>query len=164
MTRIAFALILCAALPATAQELRFDPAPLAACLADGGGRDCIGAAAETCMAATEGGYSTAGMVGCLAAEHDWWDDALNAAYRDLRAREQAIDARPEPQPGAGPRPSGADAIRDVQRAWIAWRDATCRYEHMQWWGGTGAAVAANACLLQRTAEQTLMLKGYLADG
>jgi len=169
-----------AAAPAAAQEgLRFDAAPLLACLAaagpgagdaakgdgaatDGAARACIGLAAEACMAATEGGWSTIGMVGCVSAEHDWWDADLNTTYRDLRARERQGDADWPQTPGILPRPSGADALRDMQRAWIAWRDATCLYEELDWWGGTGAALIGASCRLQLTAEQALRLRGYLA--
>lgn len=157
----------CAALaapPAAAfDRLVFDAAPLVACLAAGGGRDCIGAAADPCMEATEGGFSTFGMVGCLSAEVDWWDGDLNATYRRLRELERAGDAEWDANPmGLLPRPSGADGLRDMQRAWIAFRDTTCSYEALDWWGGTGASLIGVTCHLQMTAEQALRLRGYLA--
>jgi len=168
MNRTALALLLAlAAGPAAAKDdngLRFDPSHAQNCLADGGWRDCIGVAAQRCMEFTEGGYSTQGMSGCLAAEHAWWDGELNALYQELRARERAGDADWQPIPGMLPRPSGADALRDMQRAWIVFRDATCRYEELQWWGGTGASGAMNGCLMRVTAEQVLALRGYLAEG
>jgi uncharacterized protein YecT (DUF1311 family) len=159
-------LALCLALPgaASAQELDFDARLIQSCLDRGQGRACIGVAAEACMAATPGGFSTVGMGGCTRAEEDWWDAQLNAAYQTLRARERAADADWRPIPGMAPRPSGADVLRDMQRAWIGWRDATCLYEEFQWWGGTGASLAGAACRMRLTGEQALTLRGYLADG
>lgn len=115
------------------------------------------------MEETEGGYTTPGMAGCLDAEREYWDGELNAAYGELRARAQQFDADP-PIEGLPPRPSSVDALRDMQRAWIAFRDASCRYEQLQWWGGTGASGAYTGCLMRLTGEQALTLRSYLAEG
>lgn len=164
MRNLAIALTLAAA-PAVAQDgLVFDPAPLAACVEGNGGLDCLWIAANACIAATPGGNSTAGMIGCAAAERDWWDADLNASYQRLRQGERFTDETWTNPPGMIPRPSGAEALRDVQRAWIVWRDATCRYEELQWWGGTGAALVHVSCNLQLTAEQALTLRRWLAAG
>ena len=151
------------ALPAGAGGLDFSPRAVAACLEAGGGRDCIGASAEACMEATEGGYSTVVMNGCLAAEHEWWDAELNARYGELQARARRIDAQPQPE-GMPPRPSDAQALRDMQRAWIAFRDAGCQYDALQWFGGTGASTAYLACQMRMTGEQALTLRGLLGEG
>jgi len=143
--------------------LRFDEALITACLDGGQWRDCIGVASNACMDATEGGYSTIGMVGCISAEHDWWDADLNSSYRALRTHERAADASWPSVPGMLPRPSGVDALRDMQRAWITFRDATCLYDELQWWGGTGASLVGAACRSQLTAEQALHLRRLLAD-
>lgn len=158
------AFLACGTAPAIAWDgLRFDPAGIAPCIEDGDGHACIGQAADACMAASEGGYSNLGMVSCIAAELDWWDGELNAVYRDLRARERQLDTDwSDDIPGLGPRPSGADTLRDVQRAWIGFRDASCTYEALDWWGGSGARLIEVTCRLQMTAEQTLRLRGYLA--
>lgn len=145
------------------EQLVFDPAPVVTCLEGGGGRDCIGLASATCMEATEGGYSTIGMVGCISAEHDWWDADLNSSYRALRTLERAADAGWPSVPGMLPRPSGVDALRDMQRAWITFRDATCFYDELQWWDGTGASLVGAACRSQMTAEQALRLRRLMAD-
>lgn len=163
--RFAALLLMLVAAPAGAQGgLVFDPAPLAACVAANRGMDCAWLAANACIAATPGGNSTAGMGGCARAELDWWDADLNATYRSLRDGERATDSDWTDPPGMAPRPSGAQALREVQRAWIAWRDATCAYEELQWWGGTGAGLAGTSCRLQLTAEQALTLRRWLAGG
>jgi len=160
---LAAALAVTLAAPAAAQSLVFDGDNIAACVEADGGQACIGQETDRCMTETPGGNSTAGMGGCLAAELDWWDAFLNARYQDLRAAERAEDAATTPIPGMMPRPSGADALRDMQRAWIAYRDAACFYEEIQWWGGTGAGPAGTACRMHLTADQALVLRDHLAQ-
>ncbi|MFN3953023.1 MAG: lysozyme inhibitor LprI family protein [Pararhodobacter sp.] len=160
------ALALALLLPATSalsEGVKFDGPMVEQCLAGGGWRDCIGQAAGQCMQATPGGESTAGMVGCLDAEWQWWDGELNSRYRELLARARQIDAEP-PIEGMLPRPSDEAALRAMQRAWISWRDATCDYEALQWWGGSGASPARIGCLLGLTGEQALRLRSLLAEG
>jgi uncharacterized protein YecT (DUF1311 family) len=159
MKALVLALPLLAPLPLAAQDLVFSTEALDACFAAGGWEDCIGTAANQCMADTEGGESTIGMAGCLEAELNWWDAALNGAYGDVIAAAQALDA--EAQDGA---PSQEEAAREMQRAWIAFRDATCNYEVLDWFGGTGANAAWTACLMRMTGEQALYLQSALAAG
>jgi uncharacterized protein YecT (DUF1311 family) len=148
------------AVPAAAQDaLVFDIGATAACVAGGGGRDCIGLASAACMQVGPGG-TTAGISGCLERELDWWDARLNAAYGALMARDRAADAEMKRLGAAAP--SQAEALRAMQRAWIAWRDTTCDYERAQWGGGTGGGPATHACLVQRTGEQALYLETTLA--
>lgn len=113
---------------------------------------CIGTSADVCMADTPGGYSTYAMGGCLSLELDDWDARLNAAYQQART-EAARQDKAEPMPY--PR---AEALRDMQRAWIPFRDATCSYEAAQWGGGTGATPAFLGCLLRLTGQQALYLE------
>jgi uncharacterized protein YecT (DUF1311 family) len=48
-------------------------------------------------------------------------------------------------------PPVAEALRDMQRAWIAYRDASCDYERAQWGGGTGGGPATAGCLMRTRA-------------
>ena len=107
-----------------------------------------------CMTANQSGGSTVGMGGCLSKELDWWDARLNAAYGALMKREKADDA----EYGGEGIPAKAPALRAMQRAWIAWRDATCDYERSQWGGGTGGGPATVGCLMRLTGEQALYLE------
>ena len=132
-------LLLLAAGPGWAESPVFDPAPIAACIEAGGGADCIGEAATACMEASPGGYSTVMMNGCLDAELGWWDDLLNARFQLAVAAARDLDAEAT-RAGSG-RPSSEAALRGMQRAWIAFRDAACEYEALDWWGGTGASGA-----------------------
>jgi uncharacterized protein YecT (DUF1311 family) len=150
--------------PAAAQDLVFDMGATLSCLdrtsAGRDGRECIGRSADACMVATPGGSSTIGMGGCLDRELSYWDERLNASYSDLRASERSDDAS---YGGSAGYVSKADALRDMQRAWIAFRDATCDYERAQWGGGTGGGPATVACLMYMTGEQTLYLESVRAD-
>jgi len=148
------ALLVCAS-PVTAQELVFSTSGLRACLAGGGAETCIGMAAEACMENTPGGYSTVAMGGCLSYEHRFWDDRLNAVYQRALPRARAADAD-----NGGFGASQAETLRDMQRAWIPFRDATCDFEYSQWGGGTGGGPAMSECLMRETAKQTLYLESY----
>lgn len=144
--------------------ITFDGTVVDSCIQGGGWRECIGVGADACMTATPGGDSTVGMTACTQAEAEWWDVQLNQAYQDVRERERQADRDWTPIPGLAARPSSADALRDAQRAWIAFRDSTCAYEELRWWGGTGASGAGAGCRLRLTAEQVLNLWSYAAEG
>lgn len=148
-----------ATLPVMAQDMRFDPAPTESCLAASGdgAQDCIGRAASACMAQPMG-ETTLGMGFCLDAELSLWDDKLNAAYQQLRG--DYADRDSERMEGA---PAMADALRDMQRGWIGFRDARCSFAAAQWEGGTGAGPAFLGCMMQMTAEQTLFLWSVADD-
>lgn len=159
---IPLVLVLTAAAPASAQTPPFSIEATEACLAaaaDASDRlACVGRSAEACMAA-EGGASTAGMGFCLDAEARYWDGRLNAAYAALSPREERAD-RDNAAAGWSP-PSAAAALRDMQRAWIGYRDAACAYEAARWGGGTGAGPARLQCLMAATGAQALELEDRL---
>ena len=110
---------------------------------------------------TPGGSSTVGMGYCLSQELDLWDARLNETYRALLTVERALDA--ETATLGASVPPRASALRDMQRAWIGFRDATCVYEYAQWGGGTGGGPANTSCLLRLTALQALELERRLRD-
>jgi len=93
---------------------------------------------------TPEGQSTAGTIGCIAAELKIQDAALNAAYRrataGMNARQQA-------------------GLRSAQRAWIAFRDADCA-ARQDWEWGSMSTVAANFCVLRRTVERTIEMETF----
>jgi uncharacterized protein YecT (DUF1311 family) len=105
------------------------------------------------MNTTSGGYSTVAMTGCLDREIGFWDRMLNATYKTALERAAESDAA-----NAGMNaPSQQEALRDMQRAWIPFRDASCAYARSQWGGGTGGGPAALACYLDLTARQAILL-------
>ncbi|MDT8328983.1 MAG: lysozyme inhibitor LprI family protein, partial [Roseovarius sp.] len=115
MKRLIAALVLLPA-PLAAQDPVFDIAPVTACLEAGGGQDCIGKAAELCIEATPGGSTTFGMGACTYQELSHWDGWLNGFYADLMSRLKAADA--EALRYSSHAPKQAEALRDMQRAWI----------------------------------------------
>ncbi|WP_347266870.1 lysozyme inhibitor LprI family protein [Paracoccus sp. (in: a-proteobacteria)] len=156
----AMILALMIATPALAQDgPAYDATLLPGCLdraaADGTDlRACIGKASDACMAAP-GGDTTVGMVDCLMAESKDWDRLLNAWYSKVMKVAKASDAEAG-QLGSAAEPA-APALQQAQRHWIAFRDATCRYQHLQYQGGTLGGPAAAGCLMELTAEQALRL-------
>jgi uncharacterized protein YecT (DUF1311 family) len=162
MTRAILLVALLLPLGAAAQDMVFDPAPTEACLAASPADPaaCIGHAADACMTENSQGETTMGMGFCLSGEWEWWDARLNAAYKDLMARHEAGDAQIRAEGLEVARV--AEALRETQRAWIAYRDAACDYERAQWAGGTGAGPATAGCLMRMTGVRALELEGRIA--
>ncbi|SIN94298.1 lysozyme inhibitor LprI family protein [Vannielia litorea] len=152
--------LLALASPAAAQELAFDPLLAEECEEQrpefAAREQCIGWAANACMENTEGGQSTAGMNGCLDAEWQYWDARLNQHYREAIARAKGFDV--EMATAQNGHLSAEETLRDMQRAWIVFRDAKCDYVRSQWSGGTGQGPAMLSCLMQETGRQALWLQ------
>ena len=144
-------------LPAHAQDgpdlLPEDQAAMEQCLQSAFERgvreeECIGFVQDPCQE-TPDGQSTAGSVGCIAREHAFWDRLLNQSYARLReagSAEQNV------------------ALRDLQRQWLAWREARCAYEAQLYEGGTYGNVVANHCFTQETARRAIDLVGTMVEG
>lgn len=166
--RAALAVLMLLAAPVAAQQADegqsdapvFDPLIVDACVTGQTGlarEACIGVAAARCMD-SEGGSTTVGAGFCLGQELDYWDGRLNAAYAGLIARAEAMDAEMEELGSAVEKQ--APALREMQRHWIAYRDAACVYERSRWGGGTGGGPASADCAMSLTAKQTLRLEDY----
>jgi len=153
---LAFLVASVVARPAQAQKVVFSPQATQACLAaTPTDIACISQSAEQCMQATPAGQTTYGMTECLWAEYKFWDARLNAAYQQLLRQQETAESDAKTY-GYYELPRVAP-LRDMQRAWIAFRDAKCDFERAQWGSGTGGGPAMAGCLLQTTAEQALYL-------
>jgi uncharacterized protein YecT (DUF1311 family) len=145
------------ALPAFAQQVTYSDEATQFCLSStsqvSNAVDCAGKSAETCMNTSAGGFSTVVMTGCLDREISFWDKLLNSNYKSALARAAEAD---EANAGTNA-PSQQQALREMQRAWIPFRDASCEYARSQWGNGTGGGPAALACLLDQTARQAILL-------
>ena len=89
------------------------------------------------------------------AEQEWKaaDRRLNAEYRKARAAMQNLDDLfPEDQRGA------AVALRDAQRAWIAFRDKACEAEGWLFRGGTMEPLIFWTCMSSLTEQRTKSLE------
>lgn len=115
--------------------------------------ECIGLAADACMTDNDGGHTTVGTGACLFAEHEYWDRRLNAIYKVALKKAETMDGETA---GYSDVPLKT-MLRDMQRAWIAFRDAKCDFERAQWGGGTGGSPATANCLMYETAEQFFYL-------
>ncbi|HHL21566.1 MAG TPA: DUF1311 domain-containing protein [Aliiroseovarius sp.] len=150
--------------PAGAQELVFSMQATDACLstaAPGTEAACIGRSAESCMAASEAGGSNLGAAACYGKEAAAWDARLNDSYRTAIARAREADA--DMVGMSITPPSQEEALRQMQQAWIPYRDAKCEYVYSLFQGGTGGGPASSACLMEETAHQALYLQQKLRD-
>ena len=85
--------------------------------------------------------STHGTADCYTREQAIWDDLLNENFKSLNGdldEEQKTKAR------------------DMQRAWIAYRDTTCAFYYDKIHGSMATSMTA-ACLARETARRALLL-------
>jgi len=92
--------------------------------------------------------STVAMSSCIQAETQLQDQRLNRVYKQLTSKLES-----------GPQKS----LRDVQRQWIAYRDANCKF-HVQASGGTLAQLEGGMCVLDMTRERAAELERILSPG
>lgn len=151
-----FLALLLLTLPAQAQDMSFDITPSLDCVSaapdTNAAKLCIGEAAGICME-QDMGYTTPGMGFCLDAELTYWDGVLNDSFQTLRATLRASDAE-LPEHLA----KQADGLRDMQRAWITYRDTRCSFEASLMQGGTAGNSVYLGCAMQLTGEQALFLQ------
>ncbi|HET9069897.1 MAG TPA: lysozyme inhibitor LprI family protein [Amaricoccus sp.] len=156
------AILLLLATPAIAQEISFSPEATEACVAaaeDALGRmGCVGRSADACIEGP-GGESNAGIGACLVAERDFWEGHRERALGALVEIETRNSEELASLGSAAP--SSIEALRAMDGAWIAWRDAACAYEVSQWGGGSGGGPAEAQCLMRMTGRQALALEDRL---
>ena len=158
-----WALVLLLAGPVAAQEIVYSDASSEACseeaVSDAERANCIGASARQCIEAS--GNDRISRALCAIEETKYWDRRLNAAYGWLREAYAAGDAGRQTD-SSTPYPRG-QAMQEMQRAWIKYRDARCLYETAQWGSMPDAGVADVECLLRVTGEQALYLEAQPGD-
>lgn len=102
---------------------------------------CVGNVAENCQK-RPGMDSTVGMRDCFARETAIWDDRLNRNYKALLMVIESGDRA---------------ALRDIQRAWIKWRDIKCTLPYLTNPGGTIAGPLSGRCVMLETATRSIEL-------
>lgn len=109
--------------------------------------DPIDADLEACL---DGEMTTPGMVECFGAAYEAWDAALNEVYAGLRESLSAEEAL---------------ALRDAQRAWIAFRDAEQAFlaSLLTPDRGTMMRITVNAMMTDLVKARVLALRA-LAEG
>jgi uncharacterized protein YecT (DUF1311 family) len=141
-----------------------DRAAIAACLKKETEKpeNCVGRIFQPCADKPEG-QTTAGTNECADREYRAWDERLNADYKAVIAGSLGqTDADPQNRPADAPRKTtvkGAEIIRDMQRAWLAFRTRKCDTAAMQFEGGTMAGNLRGMCLYEETARQAIWLHG-----
>ena len=85
----------------------------------------------------------ADMNACAAQELNQADTELNRTYLAYRAKLHA---------------ARQNQIRDVQLAWIKYRDLACRFEGANVVGGSAAGMALQTCLTEKTRQRTSELR------
>ncbi|WP_386681198.1 lysozyme inhibitor LprI family protein [Loktanella sp. R86503] len=145
------------AVPAIGQDLTVDRGDVLACFGNTpiGAiyPDCLGDAANACQD-QDGGSTTIGITECIMAETAVWDDMLNEEYTRLQRN---FSARGWAD-GAVTNEELKVALRDAQRAWIAYRDADCGLRFKVWEGGTIRGIVAANCEMTMTASRALDLR------
>ena len=81
---------------------------------------------------------------CFRAEQAIWDELLNDNFRKLR---EGLDDDQKAK------------LRDMQRAWIAYRDTTCEFYYDKIQGSMATTMTA-ACLARETARRALLLRFF----
>ncbi|MGV0876809.1 lysozyme inhibitor LprI family protein [Martelella sp. FLE1502] len=156
---LAAALMVAGSAFAQDEQVKYSDAPTADCLAAADTADamraCIGLATAKCVDASDYGSTTVGMMECTGKETDFWDAKLNATYKELMARAEKFDKMNADDPRIVEKI--ADSLRDMQRAWIPFRDATCTFQYALGMGGTIASTLSSNCQLEMTAEQYIYL-------
>ena len=104
------------------------------------GRCLFKLVADPCTESREG-RSNVGTANCFRLEQAIWDELLNANFSALR---DDLDDEQKTK------------LRDMQRAWIAYRDTTCEfyYDKIQ---GTMAGPMTAACMARETARRAVLL-------
>jgi uncharacterized protein YecT (DUF1311 family) len=107
---------------------------------NGKGEQCIGLVSNRCLK-KPGGDANLNSADCYRIEQDIWDGLLNEKYKALQG-----DLDEDQKSKA----------RDMQRAWIASRDATCKFYYHKIQGSMSVPMTAS-CLLTETARRALLM-------
>ena len=111
---------------------------------DDGERRCLFAlVSDPCLKHRET-QPDASRAECFRTEQAIWDDLLNENFQKLR--EGLDDGQKE-------------KLRDMQRAWIAYRDSTCQFYYDKIQGSMATTMIA-ACLARETARRALLLRFF----
>lgn len=107
---------------------------------------CIGMISEPCLKGRKPDTNAA-IDTCIVRERSIWDNILNETYRNLGNK---LDAQQQVK------------LRDMQRDWIASRDASCGF-YREYYGAAIANPLAASCLNRETARRALFLLGFFLE-
>jgi uncharacterized protein YecT (DUF1311 family) len=99
------------------------------------------------------------MNACAALDFERADAELNAEYRAAIADARRTDRSPDNGRAPGDdRPGEEATLREAQRAWVVFRDATCRLEGYGERGGSIEPMVYDGCRARLTRERTAQLR------
>jgi uncharacterized protein YecT (DUF1311 family) len=108
------------------------------------GQACIGAHSSKCLRHAEN-QTTIGMERCYLDEYRAWDALLNRYFRE----------RPKGERG--------EALQQVQRVWLTYRDRKCAYFRIHYAGGSMARWLGAQCMADATARRAIELRFFRED-
>jgi uncharacterized protein YecT (DUF1311 family) len=106
--------------------------------------ECIGAVSDACLSKGES-LSVHDIIDCHGEEADVWDERLNHDYQALMKTMKS---------------PAKERVRDLERAWLDFREKKCAYRQMEDEGMVGMIQNIN-CYKEETARQALFLSGIL---
>lgn len=86
---------------------------------------------------------------CANQDYQRADQKLNQLYQQLLAKTE---------------PSKQGSVRDVQRAWVKYRELQCAYEAIGYAGGSIAPLVRADCLTELTGQRNQTLERLLHGG
>lgn len=95
---------------------------------------------------------------CADREYRKHDAELNRLYKKLL---QDAAGQGDVQQGYGVPP--LEALKQAQRAWVAFRDANCHWKSTSFYGGSGQSVIMSTCLAIATRDRVEELKNAMQD-
>lgn len=88
------------------------------------------------------------MNACAARDYDREDKRLNQTYRDLLTKIESAKR---------------EKLREVQRAWLSYRDLNCDFQSADYEGGSIYSLVQSSCLGEMTKQRTKDLKLMLEE-
>jgi uncharacterized protein YecT (DUF1311 family) len=150
LASIAVLVAICSVQLCAAQTTPKDAAAIRACAKKyednitEGERRCVFTLVVDACTKTKVGQSSQGAAGCYRGEQEIWDEILNENFRTL---------------GDGLDDDQKEKLRDMQHAWIAYRNTTCEFYYHKIRGSMSTEMTA-ACLARETARRALLLKFF----
>jgi uncharacterized protein YecT (DUF1311 family) len=95
---------------------------------------------------------------CADREYRKHDAELNRVYKKLL---QDAESLGNVEQGYGVPP--LEALKQSQRAWVAFRDANCHWKSTSFYGGSGQSVIMSTCLAIATRDRVEELKNAMQD-
>ncbi|ARE38585.1 hypothetical protein RGUI_0444 [Rhodovulum sp. P5] len=156
------ALVLAAAAPATAQQIKFSPEATLDCMKKqrlpGADDTCIGESARKCFQRMKS-PSNSDIAMCMQAESEYWKGRMDAAYDKMMALAEAADAEFSKNPKAKDVPFQLTVdLEAQQQKWAEWKEIRCAVEAMMRRGTPYPMTAAASCTMKRVGEQAMFLE------